>query len=71
MAQLIDDNTIRNTLGEHFIKSTLAEFAKKRTRNETGRSVGKIVLEGFNMSDSEVISNYCGTKSQTGKIDAV
>ena len=47
VAQLIDDNTIRTTLGEHFGAINAANLQKAHAQIETGRSVGKIVLEGF------------------------
>ena len=47
VAQLIDDSTLRTTLGEHFGAITAANLQKAHTQIETGRSVGKIVLEGF------------------------
>lgn len=47
MAALIDDNTIKTTLGEHYGAITAANLQKAHAQLETGRSVGKIVLEGF------------------------
>ena len=47
VARLIDDNILRTTLGEHFGAITAANLQKAHTQIETGRSVGKIVLEGF------------------------
>ena len=47
VAQLIDDHTIHTTLGEHFGAITAANLQKAHAQIETGRSVGKIVLEGF------------------------
>ncbi|HHT2195559.1 TPA: zinc-binding alcohol dehydrogenase family protein [Klebsiella michiganensis] len=47
VAALIDDNTIKTTLGEHYGAITAANLQKAHAQLETGRSVGKIVLEGF------------------------
>ena len=47
VAQLIDNNTIHTTLGEHFGAITAVNLQKAHAQIETGRSVGKIVLEGF------------------------
>jgi NADPH:quinone reductase-like Zn-dependent oxidoreductase len=56
VAALIDDNTIKTTLGEHYGAITAANL-QKRTQLETGRAVGKIVLEGFKMSGA--IASRC------------
>ncbi|HAT1647227.1 TPA: zinc-binding alcohol dehydrogenase family protein [Raoultella planticola] len=47
VATLIDDKTIRTTLGEHYGPINASNLQKAHTRLETGRAVGKIVLEGF------------------------
>ena len=47
VAALIDDNTIKTTLGVHYGAITAANLQKAHAQLETGRSVGKIVLEGF------------------------
>ncbi|MBY5234357.1 zinc-binding alcohol dehydrogenase family protein [Klebsiella aerogenes] len=47
VAALIDDNTLRTTLGEHYGTINAANLQKAHVKLETGRSVGKIVLEGF------------------------
>ncbi|MEQ5193834.1 zinc-binding alcohol dehydrogenase family protein [Klebsiella sp. CTHL.F3a] len=47
VAALIDDNTIKTTLGEHYGAITAANLQKAHAQLETGRSVGKIVLEDF------------------------
>ena len=47
VAALIDDNTLRTTLGEHYGTINAANLQKAHAKLETGRSVGKIVLEGF------------------------
>ncbi|HAT1621221.1 TPA: zinc-binding alcohol dehydrogenase family protein [Raoultella planticola] len=47
VAALIDDKTIRTTLGEHYGPINASNLQKAHTRLETGRAVGKIVLEGF------------------------
>ncbi|MCE9899259.1 zinc-binding alcohol dehydrogenase family protein [Raoultella terrigena] len=47
VAALIDDKTIKTTLGEHFGAITAENLQKAHAQLETGRAVGKIVLEGF------------------------
>lgn len=47
VAGLIDDNIITSTLGEHYGAITAANVQKAHAQLETGRAVGKIVLEGF------------------------
>lgn len=47
VAQLIDDGIITSTLGEHYGAITAANLQKAHAQLETGRAVGKIVLEGF------------------------
>ncbi|MCU6676599.1 zinc-binding alcohol dehydrogenase family protein [Leclercia sp. 29361] len=47
VAGLIDDQVITTTLGEHYGTITAANVQKAHAQLETGRAVGKIVLEGF------------------------
>lgn len=47
IATLIDQKTITTTLGEHYGAITAENLRKAHTQLETGRAVGKIVLEGF------------------------
>ncbi len=47
VAALIDNHTIETTLGEHYGAITAANLQKAHRQLETGRAVGKIVLEGF------------------------
>ena len=47
IATLIDQKTITTTLGEHYGAITAETLRKAHTQLETGRAVGKIVLEGF------------------------
>ncbi len=47
VAGLIDDQVITTTLGEHYGAITAANVQKAHAQLETGRAVGKIVLEGF------------------------
>lgn len=47
VAQLIDSHVLKTTLGEHYGKISAANLQKAHARIETGRAVGKIVLEGF------------------------
>ncbi|MEW6483818.1 MAG: zinc-binding alcohol dehydrogenase family protein [Pseudomonadota bacterium] len=47
IASLIDNGTLRTTLDEHAGKITAASLREAHRRIETGRSRGKIVLEGF------------------------
>ncbi|XXD07509.1 zinc-binding alcohol dehydrogenase family protein [Klebsiella sp. R445] len=47
VASLIDDQTIKTTLGEHYGPINTSNLQKAHAQLETGRAVGKIVLEGF------------------------
>jgi len=47
VAQLIDSGVIQTTLGENLGAITAENLRKAHERLETGRAVGKIVLEGF------------------------
>lgn len=47
IATLIDQKTITTTLGEHYGAITAENLRKAHAQLETGRAVGKIVLEGF------------------------
>ncbi|WP_434665235.1 zinc-binding alcohol dehydrogenase family protein [Klebsiella sp. B345] len=47
VASLIDDQTIKTTLGEHYGPINASNLQKAHAHLETGRAVGKIVLEGF------------------------
>ena len=47
VAKLIDTGVIRTTLGEHLGTINAANLQKAHRKLETGRAVGKIVLEGF------------------------
>ncbi|POP47781.1 zinc-binding alcohol dehydrogenase family protein [Superficieibacter electus] len=47
VASLIDDGTLVSTLGEHYGKINAENLRKAHRLVETGRSIGKIVLEGF------------------------
>lgn len=47
VASLIDDQTIKTTLGEHYGPINASNLQKAHAQLETGRAVGKIVLEGF------------------------
>ena len=47
VAALIDDKTLKTTLGEHYGPINASNLQKAHTQLETGRAVGKIVLEGF------------------------
>ncbi|WP_333500465.1 zinc-binding alcohol dehydrogenase family protein [Kluyvera sp. CHPC 1.2972] len=47
VATLIDQKVITTTLGEHYGAITAENLRKAHTQLETGRAVGKIVLEGF------------------------
>ena len=47
VAELIDAGVIKTTLGEHFGAISAENLRKAHERLETGRAVGKIVLEGF------------------------
>ena len=47
VAQLVDRGTIKTTRTEHFGKITAANLMKAHAQLETGRTIGKVVLEGF------------------------
>lgn len=47
IATLLDQKTITTTLGEHYGAITAENLRKAHAQLETGRAVGKIVLEGF------------------------
>lgn len=47
IATLIDQKVITTTLGEHYGAITAENLRKAHAQLETGRAVGKIVLEGF------------------------
>jgi len=47
VATLIDEQIITTTMGEHYGTITAANLQKAHAQLETGRAVGKIVLEGF------------------------
>ena len=47
VAALIDDKTLKTTLGENYGPINASNLQKAHTQLETGRAVGKIVLEGF------------------------
>lgn len=47
IATLIDQKAITTTLGEHYGAITAENLRKAHAQLETGRAVGKIVLEGF------------------------
>lgn len=47
VAQLIDTDVLSTTFGEHFGTINAANLQKAHAQIETGRVVGKIVLEGF------------------------
>ena len=47
VATLIDNQVIKTTLGEHYGAITADNLQKAHAQLETGRAVGKIVLEGF------------------------
>ncbi|CAM7148043.1 zinc-binding alcohol dehydrogenase family protein [Leclercia adecarboxylata] len=47
VAALIDEQVITTTLGEHYGAITAENVQKAHAQIETGRAVGKIVLEGF------------------------
>lgn len=48
LAELIDSGLIRTTVGEHFGSINAANLKRAHALLESGRSRGKIVLEGFN-----------------------
>jgi zinc-binding alcohol dehydrogenase family protein len=47
VARLIDDGTLKTTLGEHMGKITAENLRKAHALVESGRARGKLVLEGF------------------------
>ena len=47
VARLIDDGALKTTLGEHYGAITAENLQKAHRQIETGRAVGKIVLEWF------------------------
>lgn len=47
VAQLVDRGTIKTTRTEHFGKITAANLMKAHAQLESGRTIGKVVLEGF------------------------
>ncbi|OZI45295.1 zinc-binding alcohol dehydrogenase family protein [Bordetella genomosp. 4] len=47
VARLIDEGTLRTTLGEHLGRINAENLRRAHTLIESGRSRGKIVLEGF------------------------
>ncbi|WP_460415050.1 zinc-binding alcohol dehydrogenase family protein [Pseudomonas sp. microsymbiont 2] len=47
VAELIDQGTLRTTLGEHFGAITAANMRRAHALVESGKARGKIVLEGF------------------------
>jgi NADPH2:quinone reductase len=47
LAELIDDGTIKTTLGEHYGTINAENLKRAHAHLETNQAVGKIVLEGF------------------------
>lgn len=47
LSQLIDDGTIKTTLGEHYGTINAENLKRAHAHIETNQAVGKIVLEGF------------------------
>ena len=47
VAQLIDEGTLKTTVGEHFGTINAANLRRAHELLESGKSKGKIVLEGF------------------------
>jgi NADPH:quinone reductase-like Zn-dependent oxidoreductase len=47
VAEMIDAGSLRTTLGEHFGVINAGNLRRAHTLIESGRAVGKIVLEGF------------------------
>lgn len=47
VARLVDAGTLRTTLGEHFGSINAANLTRAHARLESARSIGKIVLEGW------------------------
>ncbi len=48
VAGLVDEGLVRTTLGAHFGTITAVNLRRAHEALESGRSVGKVVLEGFN-----------------------
>ena len=47
VAELIDNGTIKTTLGEHFGKINASNLKQAHAYIEGNQAVGKVVLEGF------------------------
>lgn len=47
VATLIDNQTLETTLGQHYGVINAVNLQRAHAQLETGRAVGKIVLEGF------------------------
>ena len=47
VAELIDAGTLRTTVGEHFGTINASNLRRAHALLESGKSKGKIVLEGF------------------------
>ena len=47
VAQMVDDGTLRTTLGQHFGLISAENLRRAHAHIESGRAVGKIVLENF------------------------
>lgn len=47
VAELVDAGVIRSTLGDHYGRIDAANLKRAHALIESGRSKGKIVLEGF------------------------
>jgi len=47
VAGLIDAGRIKTTLGEHYGQINAENLKRAHARLESGKSIGKIVLEGF------------------------
>jgi NADPH:quinone reductase-like Zn-dependent oxidoreductase len=47
VATLIDNQTLETTLGQHYGVINAENLQRAHAQLETGRAVGKIVLEGF------------------------
>lgn len=47
VARLLDNKMLCTTLGEHYGTISAANLQNAHVKIETGRSIGKIVLEGF------------------------
>jgi NADPH:quinone reductase-like Zn-dependent oxidoreductase len=46
-AALVDNGTLRTTLGQHLGKVSAANLKRAHKLLEEGRTIGKLVLEGF------------------------